>query len=90
MRYSCSFGFSLRTVSISEADRNFGTVAQLGKKNYARADRLLQEIATEIEPGQIIKTGEKNGLKLKDKFFEKDIVWTPCAARRWELEEVET
>ena len=62
---------------------------ELGKKNYARADRLLQEIATDIEPGQIIKIGEKNGLQLKDKFFEKNIVWTPCAARRWELEEVE-
>jgi hypothetical protein len=62
---------------------------ELGKKNYARADRLLQEIALEIEPGQVIKLGEKNGLTLKDKFSEKDIVWTPCAARRWELEKVE-
>ena len=65
------------------------TCARAGKKNYARADRLLQEIAREIEPGQIIKVGEKNGLQLIDKFFEQDMVWTPCAARRWELAEVD-
>jgi hypothetical protein len=27
---------------------------------------------------------------LKDNYAEKDIVWTPCAARRWDLEVIET
>ncbi len=63
-----------------------------GKKNYARADRLLQEIAAVVKPGQIVKLSEKNGLKLTDHFAEhaeKGIIWTPCAARRWGLEKVE-
>ncbi len=60
-----------------------------GKPCDLRADRLLQEIAREIEPGQIIKVGEQNGLQRIDTFFEQDMVWTPCAARRSELAEVE-
>ncbi len=63
---------------------------EAGKRAYQRADRLLSEIAGEVKPGAEIPLSD-NGRKaiLKDKFAEKDIVWTPCAARRWELEVIE-
>lgn len=61
---------------------------QLGQKHYKRADALLSEITKEIEPGQVVKVSAERAFKLVDKFQGKDIVWNPCAARRWELEEV--
>jgi hypothetical protein len=61
-----------------------------GKRGYERAARLLAEIAHGVRPGQEIALA-KNGRKavLVDRFEEKDIVWTPCAARRWELKIIE-
>jgi hypothetical protein len=63
---------------------------QAGKRGYERADRLLKEIAAAVEPGQEITLSE-TGRKavLIDRFSEKSIVWTPCGARRWELEIIE-
>lgn len=57
---------------------------ELGKKHYFRADVLLAEIATEIEPGQSLKVGDRK-ITLEDKYAGKTIVWTPCAARRYDL-----
>ena len=59
----------------------------LGKRHYERADNLLREIATEIEPGQAITLGDGKKVVLIDRYAGKDIVWQPCAARKWELEE---
>lgn len=63
---------------------------QAGKRGYERADRILQEIATEIAPGAEIPLNDL-GRKavLIDKFKDNHIVWNPCAARRWDLEIVE-
>jgi hypothetical protein len=61
-----------------------------GKRAYARADRLLAEIAKAIKPGEeIVLNDAGRKAVLKDRFDGKDIVWTPCAARRWELEVIE-
>lgn len=68
---------------------------QSGKRGYERADRLLSEIAAEVDPGEEIPLsgdGSKEGGRkavLKDRFADKNIVWTPCGARRWELEVIE-
>jgi len=61
-----------------------------GKRAYARADRLLTELAAEVKPGSEIALND-SGRKaiLKDRFEDKNIVWTPCAARRLELEVIE-
>jgi len=61
---------------------------ELGKKHYARADMLMAEIAKELEPGQVIKISAERAYQLEDKFAGTEIVWTPCAARRWNLKEV--
>ena len=63
---------------------------EAGKRAYARSDRMLEEIAKEVAPGAEIPLNDV-GRKaiLKDRFADKNIVWTPCGARRWELEIVE-
>jgi hypothetical protein len=57
-----------------------------GKRSYERADGLIKEIAAELKPGQEIEltvTGRK--AVLIDRFKNEEIVWQPCAARRWEI-----
>jgi hypothetical protein len=58
-----------------------------GKRGYQRSDRLLEEIAQRSRPGKEIVL-DRRGRKavLRDRFAQKNIVWQPCAARRWELE----
>lgn len=61
---------------------------ELGKKHYERSDTLLQEIALEMEPGQTIKIrwlADDMNVTLVDQFAGANIVWNPCAARRWSL-----
>jgi len=67
-----------------------------GKHCYQRSDRLMQQIAAAIRPGQAIElsgSGKRTRKAvLRDRFADgaaKGIVWTPCAARRWELEIIE-
>lgn len=65
-----------------------------GRLGYERADRLIQEIAKAVKPGEEIALGG-SGRKaiLHDRFAEASqkggAIWTPSAARRWELEIVE-
>jgi hypothetical protein len=59
-----------------------------GKRAYKRADALIAEIVKEMEPGQTVKVSTEKAYELVDKFAGKEIVWNPCAARRWEFEEV--
>lgn len=66
---------------------------QAGKRGYERADRIIRELAAAITPGEEIKLNE-SGRKaiLHDRFAEsgeKGAIWTPCAARRWDLEIIE-
>lgn len=69
---------------VREAVRAHGA----GVRGYARHDALVEEIAKEIEPGQVVKTGKKSGYKLVDEFADKEILWKPCGFRRWKLEKV--
>lgn len=63
---------------------------EAGKRGYERADRLLAELAESLSPGaEISLNAAGRKAKLKDRFAEKSIVWTPCAARRWEIEVIE-
>jgi hypothetical protein len=59
-----------------------------GKRAYKRADALIAELVKEMEPGQTVKVSAEKAYQLLDKFAGKEIVWNPCAARRWEFEEV--
>jgi hypothetical protein len=80
---------TLEKINLADKARRCVRARELGQKNYKRADLLIKEIAAEIEPGEVIPTGEKTGFKLIDKYVDKDIVWTPCGARRWDLEKVD-
>jgi hypothetical protein len=61
---------------------------EMGRRAYKRADALLAEIAAEMKPGQVVQVSAERAYELVDNYAGKDIVWNPCAARRWELEEV--
>lgn len=60
---------------------------EAGKRGYERADLLVKEIAAAVKPGEEIEL-TVNGRKavLIDRFKDKEIVWQPSAARRWEIE----
>jgi hypothetical protein len=59
----------------------------IGKKCYARADRLLEEISRELPPGGSVLLNE-SGKKavLKDPFAGKFVAFRPLGFRRYELE----
>jgi hypothetical protein len=59
-----------------------------GRRAYQRADQMLAELAAEIGAGEVMLADKQKAVIL-DRFAEKDIVWTPCAARRWEVKVVE-
>jgi len=57
-----------------------------GKRGYARADRLLDEISKELVPGEpVLLTESGKKAVLVDQFEDKPIVWKPCGVRRFEL-----
>ena len=63
---------------------------EAGKRAYERSDRLMAEIAKEAKPGEeIVLNVAGRKAVLHDRFAEKDLVWTPCGARRWELKVIE-
>jgi hypothetical protein len=60
---------------------------EAGRRGYERADLLIREIAAKVKPGQEIEiTVNGRNAVLIDRFKGKEIVWQPCAARRWEIE----
>lgn len=81
-----------KKADLGEKVQKYLRAREAGKRGYKRADRLIREIAASVKPGEEIPLNE-NGRKavLIDKFAapKDDIVWTPCGARRWELEIIE-
>ncbi len=71
----------------AEKVRQYLRAHDAGKRNYAKADRLLAELAKEVGPGvEIVLSDTGKKAILKDRFKDKDLVFQPCGARRWELE----
>jgi hypothetical protein len=62
----------------------------IGKKCYARADRILEEITAECRPGQEIPLND-SGRKavVVDPFEKKFVAFRPLGFRRYELVIVE-
>jgi hypothetical protein len=77
---------------LAEKVTHYLRAKQAGSRGYQRADRLMKEIAKLVQPGEEVPFGD-GGRKivLVDKFAsaKDDIIWTPCAARRWELKVIE-
>lgn len=77
----------VKAESLAKKVQGYFRAKDLGKKWYGRADALMAEIAIEAKPGELIPLGA-DGKKavLIDKFKDRKIVWTPCAARPYDLE----
>lgn len=73
-------------VDVSKLVRRYQKAKASGKRAYARADDLLAQIAESVAPGEEIDLGPGQRAVLIDRFADKIIVWTPCGARRWDLE----
>lgn len=78
--------------SVAELVVRHEKARRAGSRAYQRADRLIKQIAAAVAPGEEIELSAA-GRKavLIDKFANRDadIIWTPCAARRWELKIIE-
>lgn len=63
---------------------------EAGKRGYAKADALLDEIASMVKPGRPIPLND-NGKKavLVDEFKGKSTVFKPCGVRRFSLKILE-
>ena len=67
-----------------------------GRKAYSLKDRLLGEIAREIEPGQVITLASGDKLILVDNFakakanpkFPNPTLWGMAGSRQFELEKI--
>lgn len=63
---------------------------EAGKRAYARADRLLDEISLEVVPGVKVALNDSGRhALLVDQFADKSIVWKPCGVRRFDLKVIE-
>jgi len=63
---------------------------EAGRSQYARADRLLDTIAQEMNAGDEIALPKGKKAVLVDLFAEKTVVYKPLGFRRYELKIVET
>jgi hypothetical protein len=76
--------------NLAEKVRQFFRSRAIGKKCYARSDRLLAEIAKELQPGEAVMLNDR-GKKavLVDPFATKFVAFRPLGFRRYDLEIVE-
>jgi hypothetical protein len=80
--------------SVADLVSRYQKAKQAGRRGYERADRLIQELAKTVDPGEEVKLNDAGRkIILHDRFAEASqkggAIWTPCAARRWELEIIE-
>lgn len=71
---------------------------EVGKMQYARADRLVAAAREQLEVGEVVELTEeiarkyriKQGttFRLVDNYANKDVVFRPVGVRRYELEEI--
>lgn len=85
---------AIKKADVAELVNRYQKARQAGKRGYERADRLIQELAKAVKPGEEVKLNEAGRkMVLHDRFAEASqkggAIWTPCAARRWELEIIE-
>jgi hypothetical protein len=59
-----------------------------GRRAYQRADQMLAELAAGIGASKVPLADGQLAV-IVDRFAEKDIVWQPCAARRWDVKVME-
>lgn len=80
--------------TVADLVSRYQKAKQAGRRGYERADRLMQQLAKTVKPGEEVKLNDAGRkMILHDRFAEASqkggAIWTPCAARRWELEIIE-
>ncbi|HZP33950.1 MAG TPA: hypothetical protein VFB23_11380 [Candidatus Acidoferrales bacterium] len=78
-----------KTVDLVEKARQCLRARELGSKHYKRADRLLDEIRKELDPGGEIPLAGGKKAVLKDNFQNTNKVFRSHGISRFELEVVE-
>lgn len=80
-----------KEVDAAELVKRYEKARAAGKRAYERADKLVLQIAGLVDAGEAIPLGG-SGRKavLVDKWDGKTIVWTPCGARRYEVQIIES
>jgi len=74
---------------VTQLVRGFLKAKTAGRRGYERADRLLGEISKHVSIGEEFELWPGKKAKLTDRFAEgakRGVIFTPCAARRWDLE----
>jgi len=79
-----------RQKKLAKKVQQYFDAKEAGRRAYAQADRLLDEVAGEIRAGRDIQLFDADGnpgekARLVDQFAEKSIVWKPCGVRRYDL-----
>lgn len=75
------------SVDLAELARRYFREYAKGARHYKRADMLMREmIASGLRPGEEIKLGEHDRVKLKDKLADDIQFFHGGYARRFELE----
>lgn len=57
-----------------------------GRRWYKRADRMLEEIAKEMLPGERVQLNARARAVLVDRHAKKFVVYNVCGFRRFDLE----
>lgn len=75
---------------LADKVKRYTRAREAGKRSYARADRILDEIAKELKPGEEI-TLNAAGRKvvLVDNFAEKNTAFKSAYIHRYELKLIE-
>jgi hypothetical protein len=61
---------------------------ELGKKNYRKADAIMDTLEKELEPGQVVQLGSGRSVRFVDKFAGRNRINVGMNARRYEFEEI--
>ena len=73
---------------LSSAVEKLVRALELGKKNYKKADALMDALEKELEPGQLIVLRSGKSYRFVDKFSGKNRINVGMNARRYEFEPV--
>lgn len=75
-----------RRKEAAELVKQYEKARAAGKRAYERADKLVLQIAALVDSGEAIVLKDGRKAALVDKWENKTIVWTPCGARRFEVQ----
>jgi hypothetical protein len=79
-------GSVLSKATLADKVKDYFRARARGRKWYKRADRLLEELAKEMLPGERVQLNERTWAVLVDRHAKKFVVYNVCGFRRYDLE----